>query len=147
MSLPPAGPEPAQSRDLALLAPDIRDAALRFIVEASRQGIAVRITETIRTRTRQQWLWSIGRTNSHPVSGSVLKLTNAPPGSSKHETGLAFDVVPMIPSPTGASGDYRPTAWWNCPYWEQLGKIGESCGLKWGGRWASPDRPHFEIGE
>jgi len=28
--------------------------------------------------------------------------------------------------------------------WEEIGLIGESCGLVWGGRWKSPDRPHFQ---
>jgi peptidoglycan LD-endopeptidase CwlK len=31
------------------------------------------------------------------------------------------------------------------PDYEEAGKIGESVGLRWGGRFPSPDRPHFEI--
>lgn len=26
-----------------------------------------------------------------------------------------------------------------------IGNIGESLGLTWGGRWLSPDAPHFEL--
>lgn len=28
--------------------------------------------------------------------------------------------------------------------YDEAGEIGESVGLKWGGRFSSPDRPHFE---
>lgn len=140
-SLPPAGPEPTQLRNLDSLKPEAQLAATRFIIEAARQGIALRVTETLRTPGRQAWLWSIGRTNSHPASGSVVRLTNAPPGSSKHETGLAIDVVPM----SVGDGPFKPTPIWSYPHWEMIGKIGEACGWSWGGRWQSPDRPHFEL--
>jgi hypothetical protein len=29
--------------------------------------------------------------------------------------------------------------------WDQIGAIGEAQGLKWGGRFTHPDRPHFEF--
>lgn len=56
---------------------------------------------------------------------------------SKHIDGNAFDAVPMK--------EGKP--WWTAPkeVWEQMGKIGESCGLVWGGRWERKDYPHFEI--
>ena len=31
------------------------------------------------------------------------------------------------------------------PDYDEAGLIGESVGLKWGGRFKNPDRPHFEI--
>jgi peptidoglycan L-alanyl-D-glutamate endopeptidase CwlK len=31
------------------------------------------------------------------------------------------------------------------PDYDEAGAIGESVGLKWGGRFSQPDRPHFEI--
>ena len=31
------------------------------------------------------------------------------------------------------------------PDYDEAGAIGESVGLKWGGRFKKPDRPHFEI--
>lgn len=31
------------------------------------------------------------------------------------------------------------------PDYEEVGKIGESVGLKWGGRFQTPDYPHFEL--
>jgi len=37
--------------------------------------------------------------------------------------------------------DWNPTGL----HWVTLGKLGESLGLEWGGRWSKPDRPHFQI--
>jgi hypothetical protein len=58
---------------------------------------------------------------------------------SNHEYGTAFDVVPLK--------DGR--AWWSAPIevWTKIGEIGESVGLKWGGRWEGKkqDLPHFEL--
>ena len=31
------------------------------------------------------------------------------------------------------------------PDYDEAGRIGESVGLKWGGRFPNPDRPHFEL--
>jgi peptidoglycan L-alanyl-D-glutamate endopeptidase CwlK len=143
-NLLPAGPEPPQSRDLNLLTPATKDAAIKFLIECARQGLALRVTETIRTRERQAWLYSIGRTHSHPDSGSAAILTHAKPGTGNHETGRAIDVVPMIPSMVNG-GTFKPTASYVYAYWEQIGRIGESCGFKWGGRWSKPDNPHFEL--
>lgn len=55
--------------------------------------------------------------------------------ASWHLQGLAFDVqvqgyrVADIPE------------WW----WSELGAVGESLGLRWGGRFASPDLNHFDY--
>ena len=61
---------------------------------------------------------------------------------SKHQDGIAFDVVPMIRS-------QRLVPQWASPHWKKLGLIGEHLGLKWGGRWQGKqrDRPHFENPE
>jgi len=37
--------------------------------------------------------------------------------------------------------DWNPAG----PHWVTLGKLGESLGLEWGGRWKTPDLPHFQI--
>lgn len=56
--------------------------------------------------------------------------------ASKHLEGEAADIVPMR----------NGRAWWNAPLsvWERMGALGESCGLRWGGRWKTKDCPHFE---
>lgn len=56
---------------------------------------------------------------------------------SKHLKGLAIDIAP--------SKDGK-TAWWAAPdeVWNVMGEIGKQCGLRWGGDFPWPDRPHFE---
>lgn len=50
---------------------------------------------------------------------------------SAHLTGGAFDV--------GGDFAFSPTQW------RTVGVLGEKLGLRWGGRFSTPDRPHFEL--
>jgi hypothetical protein len=69
---------------------------------------------------------------------STPVVTRAKPGDSFHQYGLAFDVVPVAYK---GMKDWNPSG----PYWAQIGMIGESLGLTWGGRWSDPDKPHFHL--
>ena len=64
------------------------------------------------------------------------KYTRSTGGHSKHQYGLAVDVVPIVDS----------VAVWNNPHlWRKIGLAGERLGLRWGGRWRHPYDPgHFE---
>lgn len=58
---------------------------------------------------------------------------------SKHQDGLAID---LAPKPLLAEKNWAP----HHPWWKQMGEIGESIGLIWGGRWLkTPDPGHFEM--
>lgn len=115
------------------LEPITRDLCGTFLMECQNRGLKVRVTHTLRTMDEQAHLYSQGR----QVPGSIV--TNAKPGQSPHNWGMAFDICfdgktlrECFPSETD-------------PRWEELGKIGEAQGLAWGGRWKSfKDRPHFE---
>lgn len=74
------------------------------------------ITSVRRSRTQQIALWYNRHNNPYPV---------APPGTSKHELGLAWDMVG--------------------PDWllAQAGHVWESWGGRWGGRYK--DSIHFEV--
>jgi len=58
---------------------------------------------------------------------------------SNHQMGLALDVVPR--------GGYGQPVWPSAtdPRWLTIAEVGEKFGLKWGGRWSSPDFPHYEY--
>lgn len=90
------------------------------------------VVQGTRTFAQQQAIYDQGRT----TPGAVV--TKARPGDSYHQYGLAFDVVPDA---------YKDLPNWNPggDAWTTIGQIGESMGLTWGGRWASPDEPHFEL--
>ena len=64
------------------------------------------------------------------------RYTSSKAGQSKHQYGLAVDVVPVIDS---------TAVWDNTMLWKKIGVIGEKLGLRWGGRWRNPYDPgHFE---
>lgn len=86
---------------------------------ASRARVLPRVTSTLRSHTYQAKLYRdyLAGRNPYPV---------APPGSSAHELGLAFD---MVTSPMEALTD--------------LGKVWEDWGGVWGGRFG--DEVHFEF--
>ena len=70
-----------------------------------------------------------------PQSGP--KVTNAAPGMSAHNYGLAFDCVPLV----------NGKAQWSskAPEWQEVGRLGQSLGLEWAGSWTSfREYPHFQ---
>jgi peptidoglycan L-alanyl-D-glutamate endopeptidase CwlK len=111
--------------DLRALHPFFRDRVTELIRQCSVKGITVAVVETFRTHAKQ---------NEYKTMGG--KYTNSAGGRSKHQYGLAVDIVPMV--------DGKPQ-WDNQALWRKVGIIGESLGLRWGGRWKRPyDPAHFE---
>jgi peptidoglycan L-alanyl-D-glutamate endopeptidase CwlK len=111
------------------LLPDVAWRANAFRVQMARIGLPVRITQTVRPEFIQRQLFAMGRTKSGPI------VTYARPSTSLHEYGRAFDF-------TFQTGGFSvPDHWWGI-----AGQVGESLGLRWGGRFAHfSDRPHFEL--
>ena len=75
-------------------------------------------------------LYDIGEVEARTICTQTLR--------SNHMSGRATDFVPVK----------NGKLWWDAPkeVWEVMGSIGESYGLKWGGRWKDfPDCPHFEM--
>ena len=109
------------------LHPSIRNRVRAFINDAAKQSIFLRVTSGYRSWVEQGVLYNQGRT----TPGNVV--TNAEPGESTHNYGLAFDLVEMI--------NGQPQ--WN-GRWSEIAAIGKSHGFKWGGDWISiDDKPHF----
>jgi peptidoglycan LD-endopeptidase CwlK len=95
-------------------------------------GVLIRVTQGLRTWEEQEKLYAQGR--SEP--GETV--TNAPPGSSYHNYGLAVDVVPM----TATGPDWNVSH----PIWRQIVEAGKSVGLDSGAMWRTfPDYPHFQL--
>lgn len=121
---------------ISTLDPDVQELALSLLQECARKGLMLTVTQGRRTWQEQAQLYAQGRT----VSGK--RVTNAQPGTSWHNFGRAFDVADMDNSPYDLG---KPGAADDDALWEQIGEIGESLGLIWGGRFKSIlDRPHFE---
>ena len=104
----------------------LKPLANEFLSQCQSQGYNIRITSGRRTQTEQNALYFQGRT----TPGKIVTWTK----NSKHIEGNAFDIAFVGKQPY--PNDFN---------WEILGKIGEGIGLKWGGRWTKPDKPHFEL--
>lgn len=88
---------------------------------ADQAGFPLRFTSVWRSTERQAELYAqLGPGRA------------APPGRSRHEVGRAFDVV-------FRDGEPYPGAM------QELGKVGEMIGLRWGGSFKTPDPVHFDL--
>lgn len=132
------------------LHPDVALRAERLLRDAYNRGIRLRITFGLRTYAEQEALHAQGRLSLAQVNelrrkaGLYLlksqaensQVTNARPGTSWHNFGLAFDVVEIKDG----------KALWENPRWPLIGSMGKAQGLKWGGDWTKfKDLPHFEY--
>ncbi len=111
--------------DLNALHPYFRDRIVELIRICKSKGIELAVVESFRTHAKQNEYKGMGR-----------KYTNSGGGKSKHQYGLAVDVVPIVNG---------KAVWDNVVLWRRIGMVGERLGLRWGGRWKHPYDPgHFE---
>lgn len=123
------------SRKIEDLEPIVQDKAREFLAACKEAGIDVIITSTFRDFESQTALYNQGRT----TKGAIV--TNAKAGYSAHNFKCAFDVVP-----TRAGKPVWGTSGEDGKLWQRVGKIGQECGLEWGGAWTSfKDMPHFQY--
>ncbi len=107
------------------LHPYFRDKVLQLIAKCKAKGIELAFVETYRTHAKQAEYKGMGK-----------KFTSSGAGRSKHQYGLAVDVVPIVKD---------SAVWHDKILWRKIGVIGEQLGLRWGGRWRHPYDPgHFE---
>lgn len=118
-------------KNLGTLKPETRRLAERLVGAAwEEMRIDLRVTSGTRTMAEQQALYDQGRTKPGK------RVTNARPGYSWHNFGLAFDVTVFEGT--------KPR--WDGPEYDAVGKLGERLGLEWGGSWKGfKDRPHFQL--
>ena len=129
----------ADSRKLEDLHPRVRAMAQRLLDDAAKAGIPLTVTFTLRSMETQAALYAQGRTKPGKV------VTNARPGYSFHNFGLALDVVPTELLKLPKWGDTPATQKRANELWSRLGAIGKAIGFRWGGDFKSiKDRPHFE---
>ncbi len=106
---------------------------LADILACDQPPVTLRVTQGLRSYSEQAVLYAQGRS----APGKVV--TNAEPGHSYHQYGLAVDVVPF-----GLDG--QPD--WNTshPIWQRIVHVGTSLGLQAGAEFRSfPDYPHFQL--
>ncbi|MBP9927149.1 MAG: M15 family metallopeptidase [Cyclobacteriaceae bacterium] len=111
--------------DLNALHPYFREKIITLINLCKAKGIELAVVESFRTHSKQ---------NEYKYMGKRYTRTGG--GGSKHQYGLAVDVVPVVDS---------VAQWDNAKLWRRVGAVGEQLGLRWGGRWKELYDPgHFE---
>ncbi|AFZ67585.1 M15 family metallopeptidase [Deinococcus peraridilitoris] len=94
--------EPKKNKDLAALFPECRVAVEAWLKQARATfpQFNINVSETRRTKERQEWLYAQGRTRPGPVVTYTL--------DSRHRAGLAVDlVVTRKLTPFKAEWDWR----------------------------------------
>jgi D-alanyl-D-alanine carboxypeptidase/LysM domain len=118
---------------LGTLHPRLAQLGVRLLDQCAAAGLALMVTQGLRTMAEQNALYAQGRT----APGKIV--TNARGGQSYHNFGLAFDVLVL---------DAMGKAQWSDahPGWRQAGLTAEALGLEWGGHWTGlKDLPHFQY--
>ncbi len=120
------------SRDITLLHPEVQAIIPKFLAECKKQGLIVKITDTVRTEKEQNDLYAKGRTKA----GKIVTWVKYP--YSNHNWGMAFDICRN----DGKNAYYDGDNWF-----KKVGEIGKEFGLAWGGEWKGKqkDKPHFEL--
>ena len=116
------------SRALDDLSDEFRPFAFELLARCAELGIPVMVIDTL--RTQDEHLANLAK------GVSWVK-------HSKHIDGDAIDVCPYaVYNSTGPDKlNWNP----GDPVWTKIGQVGEALGLRWGGRWRTPDLGHFEL--
>jgi peptidoglycan L-alanyl-D-glutamate endopeptidase CwlK len=127
------------------------DKALQLVNKAYNQGIRIAVTSGYRSLEEQAEKYGQGR-KSYIYDGKEYgdprspKVSNAKPGTSFHNFGLAFDVTVFDINKKPLFNDYAA--------YVKVGKIGQELGLTWGADWDGDgdlkdekftDLPHFQY--
>lgn len=123
------------SRDLDDLDPAVRPLVDAFLAAAAADTppLDLLVTCTRRSLADQAALYAQGRT----TAGEIV--TDAKPGESAHNVGMAIDFVPII----NGKPDWRGAD----PCWARAGALAQAAGLTWAGApgFPFPEKPHVEL--
>lgn len=134
---------------IKLMAPKVRAKVLDEYLTINfrlSKGIRLRFSQTLRTAEYQSGLYAQGRTKPGKI------VTNAKPGQSIHEYGLAFDIVLLYDR--DGNGTFETASWNEKEDFDKNGKkdwfevvdFFKERGWSWGGDFKSIyDSPHFEM--
>ncbi len=135
-------------RDINALVPIVREKFLQLRAEAGKQGLEFVATYTLRTEAEQLALFAQGRENIDEVN-RLRKNAGLPSITAEqnrrivtrlltasHMFGCAFDIAVLKDGKID---------WQDIAAYKRLGAVGESLGLRWGGRFKFRDWGHFEY--
>lgn len=118
------------SRDISLLRPDVAANCHVWQERCRAAGLNVLVTNTVRDREHQEYLYAQGRTRP----GSIVTNGRTPTFHSDR-AGLAFDFCKNV-----RGHEYDDAA-----FFRKAAAIAKEMGFSWGGDWRSfPDSPHIQ---
>jgi len=122
------------------LHPKLRGEVTTIVENIYKRGVPVRVVYGIRTFAEQELLYSQGRTRP----GGIV--TNAKPGLSYHQYGLAIDLCLLTEGGKNVSWDIKvDNDKDKTPDWMEMVEEFKKFGWIWGGDFKSiKDYPHFE---
>ena len=120
-------------RDITKCHPSLQAAFKELATRCNAQGLTIGLGECFRTVAEQDALYAQGRTES----GSIVTNAKGSSYSSQHQWGIAFDFYR-----NDGKGAYNDSD----HFFQQVGEVGKSLGLGWGGDWISiVDKPHIYL--
>lgn len=118
------------SRDISLLRDDVEANCRVFLDRCKAAGLNVLITNTVRDKEYQEYLYAQGRTRP----GSIVTNGRTPTFHSD-KAGLAFDFCKNV-----KGHEYDDAA-----FFKRAAAIAKEMGFSWGGDWSSfVDMPHIQ---
>ncbi len=156
------------SRKIEDCVPDLQNLIYAFTARMAKADLPFIITCTARTVREQIALYAQGREKLEQTN-YLRKLAGLPAVSFQENTRKVtwtLQSAHLIDLDDNVRGNDKSRAFdivinrngkpcWDVkvdvnedgiPDYEEAGKIAESVGLVWGGRWKTPDRPHFQLG-
>lgn len=115
---------------------EVKSIYLNKILSLLPKNRTCRFTTTFRSFEEQQKLYAQGRTTPGK------KVTNALPGQSFHQYGLAIDFV--ILEDKDGDGKFETASWKVDDDWISIAREFKAHGYSWGGDWKFKDYPHVE---
>ncbi len=124
---------------IMLLHPKVRDSAMKVLNRAAVElsgSAQLRIAQGLRTFKEQEAIYAQGRT----APGKIV--SNAKPGYSYHNYGLAFDIVLLINGKDISYDMVKDFDGDGFADWKEIVRICQSEGWQWGDTFK--DYPHFQ---
>lgn len=128
--------------------PFIRAKVLQCLLLCLAAGVVVRITSSLRSFAEQLALFMSGRDKNGKLVEPKKWLSDARPGYSWHNYGLAIDFCILLPDGSNVSWDK------NADFdkdkkadWLEVVAIFKAAGFEWGGDWpkGKNDPPHLQY--
>lgn len=117
-----------RDRKLDSLDPRFKPLAIELLARLTEAVILVIIVETRRTQEQHE---------EDVVNGRSWI------AHSLHQDGLAIDICPLMQYDLHGPDKLQWDA--NDPIWQEIGEVGRTLGLRWGGDWIQKDMGHFEL--